>query len=224
MTVTQLRDSPPHVESRIDTVTAWTRCCPQRILVVDEHELVQAGIRAILSEEAWVAACFGASSAEMAWDVARRHQPQLLLLSMSLRGRSGLELCKLFKQRMPYVKVMLMSGHGKVSASLAAAHGAAGFIPLGMPTAGIATVVKRVAEGGRVFPRQPEDLDGAQLSRRELDVLQHLVSGLSNPEVAALLCLSRHTVKQHTSSVYRKLGVRNRAQAASRAQELGLVA
>ena len=59
---------------------------------------------------------------------------------------------------------------------------------------------------------------------RELDVLQHLASGLSNPEVAASLNLSRHTVKQHTSAVYRKLGVRNRAQAASRAQELGLVA
>jgi len=55
-------------------------------------------------------------------------------------------------------------------------------------------------------------------------VLQHLAAGLSNPEVAQQLNLSRHTVKQHTSVVYRKLGVKNRAQAASRAQELGLVA
>jgi two-component system response regulator DesR len=62
-----------------------------------------------------------------------------------------------------------------------------------------------------------------RLSPRELDVLQQVSSGLSNPEVANLLNLSRHTVKQHTSAVYRKLGVRNRAQAASRAQELGLL-
>ena len=63
-----------------------------------------------------------------------------------------------------------------------------------------------------------------QLSRRELDVLRHVASGLSNPETASTLNLSRHTVKQHTSAVYRKLGVRNRAEAANRARELGLLA
>jgi DNA-binding NarL/FixJ family response regulator len=56
-----------------------------------------------------------------------------------------------------------------------------------------------------------------------LDILQHLASGLSNREVAESLCLSRHTVKQHASAVYRKLGAKNRAQAASFAQKLGLL-
>jgi ATP/maltotriose-dependent transcriptional regulator MalT len=63
-----------------------------------------------------------------------------------------------------------------------------------------------------------------QLSTRERAVLQQVASGLSNREVGASLHLSRHTVKQHTSAVYRKLGVRNRAEAASRARELGLLA
>ncbi|MEU5060162.1 MULTISPECIES: LuxR C-terminal-related transcriptional regulator [unclassified Streptomyces] len=99
---------------------------------------------------------------------------------------------------MPYVKVVLLSGEGRMSAALASAHGA------------------------RVFPKD-ERPAAMRLSKRELDVLQHLVLGLSNPEVAAVLNLSRHTVKQHTAAVCRKLGVRNRAQAASRAQELGLV-
>jgi two-component system response regulator DesR len=62
------------------------------------------------------------------------------------------------------------------------------------------------------------------LTARERDVLVHLARGLSNPEVASALNLSRHTVKQHTSAVYKKLGVRNRAEAASRAQRLGLAA
>jgi two-component system response regulator DesR len=82
--------------------------------------------------------------------------------------------------------------------------------------------MKRVADGARVFPKSSMSSD-VKLSRRELDVLQHLASGLSNPETAATLNLSRHTVKQHTSAVYRKLGVRNRAEAASRAQALGLI-
>jgi two-component system response regulator DesR len=80
-----------------------------------------------------------------------------------------------------------------------------------------------VAEGARVFPKEKAQAGSVHLSKRELDVLQLIVAGMTNPEVAALLNLSRHTVKQHSSVVYRKLGVRNRAQAASRAQELGLV-
>lgn len=200
------------------------RCQAQRVLVVDEHELVQAGLRALLVREPWVASCFGATSAEMAWEVARRHLPQLVLVSTSIGGHSGLELCGIFKERMPHVKVMLMSSEGRVSASLATAHGAVGFLYKQMPTARILAAVRRVAEGAREFPRGTETTAGVQLTKRERDVLQHLVAGLSNPEVAARLNLSRHTVKQHTSAVYRKLRVRNRAQAASRARELGLVA
>lgn len=195
----------------------------QRVLVVDEHELVQAGLRAVLAEEPWVEACLGATSADMAWQVARRHQPQLVLVSTSLGGRSGLELCQAFRERMPHVRVVLMSGEGRVSAASALMHGAVASLPKQLPTAAIAQAVRRVAEGARVFAKAAPP-PAVRLSKRELDVLQHVASGLSNPEVAAMLNLSRHTVKQHTSAVYRKLGVRNRAQAASRAQELGLLA
>lgn len=210
-------------------IDAWstvseTACRPQRVLVVDQNELVQAGMRALLVGEPWVASCFTAGSVEMAIEVARRAQPQLILLSMSVRGRSGLELCRELRERMPLTKVILMSSEGRVSTSLGQANGAVGFIPQGLPAMAIVATVKRAAEGEKVFPKAPDGEQRAALSQRELDVLQHLVTGLSNPEVAAQLHLSRHTIKQHTSMVYKKLGVRNRAQAASRAQELGLVA
>ncbi|MEU5060142.1 MULTISPECIES: response regulator transcription factor [unclassified Streptomyces] len=201
---------------------AEDRCRLQRILCVDENELVQAGLRSILSDEPWVASCLVAPSAEMAWHVAQRHHPQLVLVSASLGGKSGLELCRMFKEHMSHVRVVLMSGEGRMSASMALQHGAVASLSKHMPRAAIAAALRRVAEGARVFPvdaRPP----AVQLSPRELDILQHVASGLSNPEVAASLNLSRHTVKQHTSAVYRKLGVRNRAQAASRAQQLGLL-
>ena len=85
--------------------------------------------------------------------------------------------------------------------------------------------VRRVSAGERIFSESaaPERAAPARLTNRERNVLTQLALGLSNPEVARVLHLSRHTVKQHTSSVYRKLGVRNRAEAASRAQQLGLV-
>jgi len=197
-------------------------CRLQRVLVVDENELVQAGLRSILVNEPWVASCLMAPSAEVAWRVAHRHHPQLILVSTSLSGRSALELCRAFRDRMPHVRVVLMSGEGPVSASMGRLNGAAASLSKQMPRQTIAAALQKVAEGAKIFPRDTGTA-AVRLSPRELDVLQHLAAGLSNPEVAAALSLSRHTVKQHTSAVYRKLGVRNRAQAASRAQELGLL-
>lgn len=204
-------------------VRAANRCPLQRVLVVDDHELLQAGLRSVLANEPWVASCLGASSAETAWQVARQQYPQLVLVSTSLGSRSGLELCREFQERMPHVRVVLMAAEGRVPPPLALSHGAVAALAKCMPTAAIVAALKRVAEGARVFPKD-EVPSTARLSKRELDVLQHLASGLNNTEVAALLSVSRHTVKQHASAVYRKLGVRNRAEAASRAQELGLLA
>ena len=197
-------------------------CQRQRVLVVEENELVQVGLRSILTDQPWVATCLSATSAEMAWHVAQRHYPQLVLVSTSLGGRSALELCRAFRERMPHVRVVLMSGEGRVSAAMALSHGAVGSLSKQMPGQVIATALQRVADGAKFFPKD-SGASGTRLSPRELDILQQLATGLSNPEVAEMLNLSRHTVKQHTSAVYRKLGVRNRAQAASRAQELGLL-
>lgn len=209
----ELRDARPYAEDR---------CRLQRILVVEENELLQAGLRSILDGQPWVASCLAAGSADIAWHVAQRHHPQLVLVSTSLGGRSSLELCRAFRDRMPHVRVVLISGEGRVSAAMALSHGAVGSLSKQMPGQVIAHALQRVAEGAKIFPKDSGS-SGVRLSPRELDILQHVATGLSNPEVAELLSLSRHTVKQHTSAVYRKLGVRNRAQAASRAQELGLL-
>lgn len=198
-------------------------CRPQRVLVVDELELMQAGLRSVLASAPWVHGCLVAGSAEIALQMVRRYQPQLVLVSTSLGGRSGPELCRTLRERMPHIKVVLMSGDGQVSAALAASLGAVAALSKNMTRGALLMALKRVADGARVFPKVSASSE-VKLSRRELDVLQHLASGLSNPETAATLNLSRHTVKQHTSAVYRKLGVRNRAEAASRAQALGLIA
>lgn len=195
---------------------------PQRVLVVDEHELLSAGLRAILADAPWVETCLVASSADAALHVARRHHPQLVLVSTSLGDWSGPDLCRTLREQMPHVKVVLMFADGRVPAALAASLGAVGALSKMMAPGAIVMALKHVAEGGRVFPKG-RTVPPVKLSKRELDVLQHLASGLSNPETAATLNLSRHTIKQHTSAVYRKLGVRNRAEAASRAQELGLL-
>jgi ATP/maltotriose-dependent transcriptional regulator MalT len=81
--------------------------------------------------------------------------------------------------------------------------------------------VREVGEGKTVFARGPSE-PSAPLSARERDVLGLMAGGATNREIAASLHLSPHTVKEHTSALYRKLGVRNRAEAVRRAERLGL--
>lgn len=194
----------------------------QRVLVVEEHRLVSAGLRAILADEAWVGSCLVADTAEDAMQVIRRHHPQIVLVSTSLGDWAGPDLCRTLRDQMPHIKVVLMFGDGRVPAALAASLGTVAALSKLLAPGAIVMAIKHVAGGGRVFPKG-QAAQHVKLSTREMEVLVHLSSGMSNPETAARLKLSRHTIKQHTSAVYRKLGVRNRAEAASRAQELGLI-
>ena len=83
--------------------------------------------------------------------------------------------------------------------------------------------VRMVGKGMTVFSPRSEQ-PSAPLSEREREVLTHMASGATNKEIAERLFLSPHTVKEHTSALYRKLGVRNRAEAVQRAERLGLTA
>jgi two-component system response regulator DesR len=193
-----------------------------RVLVVDDDELVQAGIRAVLSQQTWIGQCYGAGSLETAMAAARRWQPSIALVELSLGTRPGLEVSRSLSVAHPHMRVLLMSRVGRISRTVVRANGGHGFISKSIGAAAVAESVRLVSQGRSVFPRE-EIIETQQLSRRELDVLKHLVQGCSNPEVAQVLHLSKHTVKQHTCAVYRKLAVRNRAEAAAKARELGLV-
>ncbi len=193
-----------------------------RVLVVDDDELIQAGVRAVLTQQAWVGQCYGAGSLEAAVVAARRWQPSIALVELSVGGRPGLDISRALSVTHPHTRVLLMSRSGRISRTVARANGGHGFISKSIGAAGVAEAVWQLSQGRSVFPRE-EAIEAEQLSQRELDVLEHLVQGYSNPEVAQVLHLSRHTVKQHTCAVYRKLAVRNRAEAAAKARQLGLV-
>lgn len=195
----------------------------RRILVVDDHEIVRRGLRLVLANHGWVARCLGAANGAEAVDLTRRYSPHVALVDILLGEELGVEVCKALLREKPELRVILMSGSADVSQTVALAAGARGFLPKAWSSDAIAAAVRRVGDGGTIFHRPEVATPARRLSQRELDVLQQIVSGLSNREAGAALHLSRHTVKQHTSSVYRKLGVRNRAEAASRARLLGLV-
>jgi two-component system response regulator DesR len=192
-----------------------------RVLVVDDHDVVHWGFRLLLTEQPWVERCVSASSAEEALEMCRRYDPHVALVDLFLGEESGAELCEAIRRESPSTRVLLISGAGWISPPAARAAGASGFVSKDSSAHDVAMAVRAVGRGGTVFaPRaeQPSTL----LTEREREVLTLMASGATNKEIAQRLYLSPHTIKEHTSALYRKLKVRNRAEAVRRAERLGL--
>ncbi|HEX2128818.1 MAG TPA: response regulator transcription factor [Solirubrobacterales bacterium] len=193
-----------------------------RVLVVDDHDVVHWGFRLLLERQAWVERCAAARTAEEALTAVERLRPDVALVDLFLGDESGAELTKELKSRSPQTRVLLISGAGRVSRGVATAAGASGFVSKDWGAPDVVKAVRMVALGMEVFGPQSE-APKPILSGREREVLAEIASGATNREIAQRLYLSPHTVKEHTSSIYRKLGVRNRAEAVRSAQRIGLI-
>ena len=193
-----------------------------RVLVVDDHDVVHWGFRLLFTQQPWVERCISARSGEEALALTRRFEPHVALVDLFVGQESGATICERLREVVPPPNVLMISGAGRISPSAARAAGAAGFISKDWPAADIAKAVRMVGLGMTVF-KPHEAPAGPPLSDREREVLEAIASGATNREIAGTLFLSPHTVKEHTSSLYRKLGVRNRAEAVQKAQRLGLI-
>ena len=194
-----------------------------RVLIVDDHEVVHWGFRLLLSEQPWVERCLTAHNGDEARELARRYEPHVALVDLFVGEESGAEMCEALRRESPTTRVLLISGAGWISPQAAKAAGASGFVSKDWGADDVAAAVRTVGNGRTVFAAAREQ-PRAPLSPRERDVLNLLATGATNREIAVSLHLSPHTVKEHTSSLYRKLEVRNRAEAVQRAERLGLTA
>ena len=193
-----------------------------RILVIDDHDVVQWGFRLLLTEQPWVERCLGARTAAEGLTLAERWEPHVALVDLFLEDASGAELCGTLRERSPSTRVLLISGAGRISPSAARAAGASGFMSKDRDAGDVAKAVRLVGMGRTVFTPTSEQ-PATPLSEREREVLGLIAGGATNREIAERLFLSIYTVKEHTSGLYRKLKVRNRAEAVTRAQRLGLI-
>jgi DNA-binding NarL/FixJ family response regulator len=193
-----------------------------RVLVVDDHDVVHWGLRLLLTEQPWVERCLAAHNAAEALELTSRYDPHVALVDLFVGAESGAEICESIVATSPTTRVLFISGAGRISPRAAKAAGASGFISKDWGARDVATAVRAVGLGMTVFAPQTEQ-PAAQLSEREHEVLDLIAAGSTNKEIAERLFLSPHTVKEHTSTLYRKLGVRNRAEAVQRAQRLGLI-
>ena len=193
-----------------------------RVLVVDDHDVVHWGFRQLLGEQTWVARCLAARNATEALELTRRYRPHVALVDLFLGAESGADLCETIRAQSPETRVLLISGAGRISPQAAKAAGASGFVSKDWGAHDVAMAVRMVGLGMTMFPPQ-SDQPAQLLSQREQEVLTLIAGGSTNREIAAQLYLSPHTVKEHTSALYRKLKARNRAEAVQRAQRIGLL-
>jgi len=202
-----------------------------RVMLVDDHALVRSAVRSAL-EAPDIEVVAESASAEAAFDEALRSRPDVILLDVDMPGMTGLQFIREIQPRLPETKIVMLSASGEDRNVIEAMRrGAAGYLTkdlgpeaLQRAVRGIRTgdlpMSRRMAartlrvfvEGGRAVAGDASPL--SMLSSREIQVLSNLADGLTDREIAEALVISPRTVESHVSSILRKLGVRNRAEAA----------
>jgi DNA-binding NarL/FixJ family response regulator len=204
-----------------------------RLMIVDDHPVVRQGLAAALEDEPDFQVAAAVGSAEEALSQVGRLRPDVLLLDLELSGMGGIEALPRLLEASAGTRVLVFTAYDTDERVLGAIRsGAGGYLLKGATTAEIASAVRTVASGGSALePRVAAKLV-AQVSRprgagpltaREREVLALIAEGLPGKQIARSLGISERTVKFHTSSLLRKLGAENRAQAVALAAQRGLL-
>ena len=191
------------------------------MLVVDDHDVVHWGFRVLLGEQPWVERCVAARTGAEALALTRSLRPHVALVDLFLAGESGAELCEAIRRLAGDARAADLRRRADVAGGGPRGRG------LGLRLQGLRRSRGcRRGQDGRVrndHVRAQADQPAPLLTEREREVLDLIAAGSTNREIAERLFLSPHTVKEHTSAVYRKLHARNRADAVQRAQRIGLL-
>lgn len=191
-----------------------------RVLVVDREELVQWGFRVLLDQQAWSQRCYAALDGERALDVAAQVQPHVVLLDVNMADVEPETFARELSRVSPRSRTLLLTGAEAMSASTVRAFGADGFVSRRWAARDLLATVRVAGSGAEIVLHSSES---TLLSVRQQEILGLIADGATNVEIAHRLYLSRHTVKQHTSALYRKLNVRNRTHAVQAARRQGLI-
>jgi DNA-binding NarL/FixJ family response regulator len=193
---------------------------PARILIVDDHPLVRAGLRSLFAEVPELSICAEVGNVRDAIDVARKLEPDLALVDISLEDGSGIELIKRLKVHMPQLKMLVCSMHDEsLFAERAINAGARGYVNKHQVTEQILDAIQQVLAGRiylsekmveRVINGFAKKKDAGtssieDLSDRELEVFGLIGQGMSTSKIAERLHLSVKTVETHREKIKRKL-------------------
>ncbi len=211
------------------TQTRW------RVLLVDDHEVVRLGLRALLERYPHLQVVGEAATAEEAVAETERKRPDVVVMDVRLPGRSGVDACREIRARWPDTRVIMLTSYEDDQALFEAiAAGASGYVLKQIGSEALAQaietvgkgealldpavterVLQRLREGSREHYRQAF----AGLTEQEVRILAGVARGLSNKEIAYRLGLREKTVRNYVSAILGKLGLSSRVQAATYALE-----
>ena len=200
-----------------------------RILVVDDHPIMRVGIAAIIEATPDMTAVAQAGSGEEAVELFEKHVPDITLMDLRLPGMSGVEAIRAIIARHRNAKLVVLTTYeGDEDIHQALSAGARSYIIKGMLHDALVSALRRVHAGGRFLPPPVSRVLNSRtfdsdLSTREREVLELIVQGKSNKEIANNLGIAESTVKCHVSVIFARLDVRDRTQAVVTALRRGLV-
>ncbi|MBN1890751.1 MAG: response regulator transcription factor [Thermoflexales bacterium] len=202
-----------------------------RIIIVDDHEVVRLGLRALLNRQPNFTVVDEAATAHEAIQKVLAQQPDVVVMDIRLPGGSGISACREITHKAPHVKVIILTSHAEDEMLFEAlAAGAAGYVLKQIGGDDLIRAIEMVGRGDalldpaltqRVFTRLRETARKdaaaafADLTEQELRVLAYLAEGKTNRQIAELLFLGEGTVRNYVSSVLGKLHMSNRVEAAA---------
>jgi DNA-binding NarL/FixJ family response regulator len=202
---------------------------PIRLLVVDDHPVVRQGLIALLGTVDGIEVVADASDGGDAFTQYGIHKPDVTLMDLRLGSVGGVEAIKLIRGKWPPARIIVLTTFdGDEDIYRAMQAGAKAYLLKGTSIDELISAIRAVHLGrSRISPEIAEKLaermSGPQLTNRELDVLQLIVHGRSNKEIARDLIISEATVKTHINSLLGKLDVTDRTQAATAAIQRGII-
>jgi len=210
----------------------------QRIILVDDHEVVRIGLKTLLDRHPDFEVVGEASSAREAVEKTASLLPDVVVMDIRLPGTSGIDACDEIVKRFPETKVLMLTSYAEDEMLFSAIRaGASGYVLKQIGSEDLVKALESVGSGEglldpavtqRVFQevrravREEEASAFANLSQQEKHVLQLVSEGKTNREIAKALFLGEGTVRNYVSSILSKLGVNNRAEAAAYAVEHSL--
>jgi DNA-binding NarL/FixJ family response regulator len=196
-----------------------------KLMLVDDHAILRDGLRNLLGLEQHIQVVGEAVSGEEAILKVKECKPDVVLMDINMPKMNGIEVTGILKKLYPELKVLVLTMHDHDEYFLAAIRGGAdGYLLKDAPFDQVIDAIRTVAKGESVIhpsmtkkllnfhQQKKQDVEETFLTEREKEVLQCLVEGMSNKEIADKLFISDKTVKIHVSKIFKKLNVKSRSQ------------
>jgi two-component system NarL family response regulator len=200
-----------------------------RILVAEDHLVARVGVSTIVNMQPDMTVVAEASNGQQAVELFRKHRPDVTLLDMRMPGMGGVEAAMAIRAEFPAAKMIALTTYGgdeDIRRALTA--GVLAYLTKDVLHDELLKAIRAVNEGHTYLPAAVAAALAAQLPRpnlsaREVQVLELIVRGLANKQIAYALSIAEHTVKNHVKNILSKLGVQDRTQAATAAIQRGII-